>query len=141
MCKYMTSFIEFTMILNETQKQPFGAELFFIQCIVKILAKVLEKNLRQSLFWVKGLLSGPICQNNSEWLLLEMKACNCVRLKPRQRIQVCTPIQTDLSKPEVGTKAKIIELNDNIAPFIISNIMPLKTRSHREAFWQCILKL
>ena len=70
-----------------------------------------------------------------------MKTCNCVHLKPRQRIQVCTPIQTDLSKAELGAKAKIIELNDNIAPFIISNIMPIKTRSHSEAFWQSILKL
>ena len=46
----MTSFIEFTMILNETQKQPFGAELFFIQCTVKILAKVLEKTCDEVYF-------------------------------------------------------------------------------------------
>ena len=36
----------------------------------------------------------------SEWLLLEIKTYNCVRLKPRQCTQVCTPIQTDLLKPE-----------------------------------------
>ena len=37
---------------------------------------------------------------SSEWLLLEIKTYNCVRLKPRQCTQVCTPIQTDLLKPE-----------------------------------------
>ena len=30
--------------LNQTQKQPFGAELFCIKILLKILAKVLEKN-------------------------------------------------------------------------------------------------
>ena len=69
-----------------------------------------------------------------------MKVCNCVRLKPRQCTQLSTPIQTDLSKPEVGTKAKIIELKDDNTPLIISNHMPLKTKSHRGAFWQCILQ-
>ena len=37
---------------------------------------------------------------SSGWLLPEIKTYNCVRLKPRQCAQVCTPIQTDLLKPE-----------------------------------------
>ena len=36
--------------------------------------------------------------NSYEWLLREIKAHNCVGVTPRQRTQVCTPIQTDLSK-------------------------------------------
>lgn len=42
----------------------------------------------------------PILQNRPEWLLLEIKAHNCVSQKPRQRTQVFTPIQTDLSKSD-----------------------------------------
>ena len=33
------------LFLNETEKQPFGTELFFNASILKILAKVLEKKL------------------------------------------------------------------------------------------------
>ena len=40
----------------------------------------------------------PIFQNRSEWQLQEMKAHNCVRLKPKPPTQVCTFIQTNLSK-------------------------------------------
>ena len=43
-----------------------------------------------------------IFHSSFEWLLLEINACNCVRLMPRQRTQVYTLIQTDLSKPEVS---------------------------------------
>ena len=45
---HLTSFIEFTKILNQTQKQLFGAELFCIKSFLKILAKILEKNLKKS---------------------------------------------------------------------------------------------
>ena len=41
---------------------------------------------------------GLIFQNRPEWLLLEIKAYNCAREKPRQLTQVCTTIPTDLSK-------------------------------------------
>ena len=40
---HLKSFIEFKLILNEPEKQPYGAELFFIASILKILANVLEK--------------------------------------------------------------------------------------------------
>ena len=40
---HLTSFIEFTMILNQTKKH-----LKLIKSLLKILAKVLEKNLRKS---------------------------------------------------------------------------------------------
>ena len=41
----------------------------------------------------------PNFQDCSEWLLPEVKVDNYVRLKPTQRTQVCTPIQTDLPEP------------------------------------------
>ena len=43
-----------------------------------------------------------IFRNSYEWLLLEINAYNCVRLMSSERTQVCTLIQTDLSKPEVS---------------------------------------
>ena len=41
-----------------------------------------------------------ISQNSSEWQLLEMKAHNCVRLKQKPPTQLCTLIQTNLSKTD-----------------------------------------
>ena len=43
---------------------------------------------------------GPIFQSSSKWLLLKIKAYNCVHLKLRQHTQTYMPIQMDLSKPE-----------------------------------------
>lgn len=48
---HVTLFIEFTLILNQTQRQPFGAELFCIKNLMKILAKVPEKELMKVLFF------------------------------------------------------------------------------------------
>ena len=105
-----------------------------VKSALEILAKVLEKNFRHSLFlvllqaknykryqnWASSRLffndfpqfygssmyhfwvlrtSEPIFQNSYEWVLLEIKAYNCVGLTPRQRTQVFTPIQTNLLKP------------------------------------------
>ena len=43
--------------------------------------------------------------NSSECLLMEIKACNCVRLMPRQHTQICALIQTDWSKPAASNIA------------------------------------
>ena len=48
---HQTSFMELTIILNQSQKQPLGAELFCIKSFLKILVKVLERIiLQQSIF-------------------------------------------------------------------------------------------
>ena len=41
----------------------------------------------------------PIFETSSEWLLLEINAYTCVRLKPTQHTEVCIPVQMDLPKP------------------------------------------
>ena len=33
-----------------------------------------------------------IFQNSTNWLLMKIKAYNCVSQKPKQRTQVCTPM-------------------------------------------------
>ena len=60
--------------------------------------------LRVRISWV---LRSPTSKfhNSSECLLMEIKACNCVRLMPRQHTQICALIQTDWSKPATSNIA------------------------------------
>ena len=51
-----------------------------------------------------------------------MKAYNCVRLKPRQHTQVCTPIQTDLLKPGYRTSSlHFLEYADYKTEYLFSS--------------------
>ena len=61
------------------------------------------------------------------------KNLNCVRLKPRQCTQVCTPIQMDLLKPENGLLKYGIEVSEKkkskIFKFVAGQKMADKDKS------------
>ena len=78
---------------------------------------------------------------STEWLLLQIKTYNCVRLTPRQCTQVCATIKTNFLKPENGLlkygnnhyfrgvrKKKIVAKSSNL---LLGKKKRMKTNLHR----------